>query len=808
MESNNPARTITFLYDDGTENQTLCTADLAWVFGIAARVSSVSSDPFDLNFSSLFLGIMEGRDRWSAWFRLNAAGETFLGNLLADKRDLGYERFRSLIEMPELEAEQEGRYRTTVSVRQLINSAIGVRDREPAEGDRPLDVVHILVASSMIPRDSLHGEELAHWGLDSERFAATLQAELASATDAAANSAVPESAGTPLKGLSPHITTDRWTIDDALGYRFYAEAIARFITDLRTIPPLTISIQAPWGGGKTSLMRMIQQRLDPLAPDICPDDQGASKTGAERPVEPMTLRSAMRELKVSSAGDSSLPKVVGSSPSERQRFTVWFNAWKYESTNQVWAGLADSIIRQYAQRLTPESRERFWLTLNARRIDPDRIRKIIYGKLFDSLLQRLPLLVAFIAAASLAALKLLPEGGLFSVAGSVVAVLSTFLAYGKREADDEPVAVTLKDFLDVPDYSSDAGYIHGVADDVQRIFAATGADRDNPIVVFIDDLDRCSPGKIAQVTEAINLFLAGEFPHAVFVLGMDSEMVAAALQAAHRELIENLPPEAGTPVGWRFMDKFVQLPFHIPPAEKGEMSSYAATFFRTDGDHLPVEVSRTINESVGRIGTREEVLQQVVQLRSDHNLDERQASIVSRQLEDRFLLERLRANIATFSDDNPAIVTLVDLAADNFRGNPRELKRFINLFRFQYNLWCVRKAQDLPAPSLEQLSRWTILSIRWPEVVRWLRRSGRHEWRDKGGKKGATPTFYTRLAQLEAISVKDDIATWHKLASDKLLLDPEKVSWLNDDDLLLFFHAEQQLPAGERLSAGAGQGLW
>ena len=68
-----------------------------------------------------------------------------------------------------------------------------------------------------------------------------------------------------LEGPSTHITTDSWTLDDALGYRAYAHAIARFITHEQTGKPLCISIHAPWGGGKTSLMRMIQDKLDPMA---------------------------------------------------------------------------------------------------------------------------------------------------------------------------------------------------------------------------------------------------------------------------------------------------------------------------------------------------------------------------------------------------------------------------------------------------------------------------------------------------------------------------------------------------------------
>ena len=63
----------------------------------------------------------------------------------------------------------------------------------------------------------------------------------------------------------PRIARDYWTTEDKLGYAPYADAVAAFIRHRATLPPLTIGIKAPWGAGKTSLMRMVQNRLDPPA---------------------------------------------------------------------------------------------------------------------------------------------------------------------------------------------------------------------------------------------------------------------------------------------------------------------------------------------------------------------------------------------------------------------------------------------------------------------------------------------------------------------------------------------------------------
>jgi hypothetical protein len=55
-------------------------------------------------------------------------------------------------------------------------------------------------------------------------------------------------------------------------------------------------------------------------------------------------------------------------------------------------------------------------------------------------------------------------------------------------------------------------------------------------------------------------------------------MVAASLEVAHEKVIEKLPTyPTHTPIGWRFMDKFIQLPVIIPPVTN--METYIQSLF-------------------------------------------------------------------------------------------------------------------------------------------------------------------------------------------------------------------------------------
>ncbi len=133
--------------------------------------------------------------------------------------------------------------------------------------------------------------------------------------------------------------------------------------------------------------------------------------------------------------------------------------------------------------------------------------------------------------------------------------------YKKIAIEEELAEVSLGKFVKVPDYSEKLGFIHYVVKDLELVFETIPKDYQK-LVIFKDDLDRCSPTKVAQVIEGVNLFLAREFPGCIFIIGMDAEMVAAALEVAHKDVISNLPTYSmDIPIGWRFMDKFVQLVF-------------------------------------------------------------------------------------------------------------------------------------------------------------------------------------------------------------------------------------------------------
>ena len=56
--------------------------------------------------------------------------------------------------------------------------------------------------------------------------------------------------------------TDNETSLDLLGFRVHSDLIRSVVTD-QSLLPVTLGVFADWGGGKTSLMKMLQESLEP-----------------------------------------------------------------------------------------------------------------------------------------------------------------------------------------------------------------------------------------------------------------------------------------------------------------------------------------------------------------------------------------------------------------------------------------------------------------------------------------------------------------------------------------------------------------
>jgi len=188
---------------------------------------------------------------------------------------------------------------------------------------------------------------------------------------------------------------------------------------------------------------------------------------------------------------------------EQKIFPIWFNAWQYEHEENL-ASL--SLLKTVAYELANHQK---------------------FGGMSKTILN-----------------------GLTITGKDLIQDISLKMLSNKENIDDE--LENMMDFLN--GLARDSIYFEGlkkIKSQMQQIRESEG--KDYRIVVFIDDLDRCSPEKALQVLESIKLFL--DIEGFVFVIGLSHKSVTNLISHAYK--ITGVKGED-------YLKKIIQIPIKIP----------------------------------------------------------------------------------------------------------------------------------------------------------------------------------------------------------------------------------------------------
>ncbi|MDQ7810377.1 P-loop NTPase fold protein [Amycolatopsis sp. A133] len=128
------------------------------------------------------------------------------------------------------------------------------------------------------------------------------------------------------------------------------------------------------------------------------------------------------------------------------------------------------------------------------------------------------------------------------------------------------------------DYHANLGLISTIRKDFEKLVALmTTGDDDGTrpldrIVLYIDDLDRCSPRQVVDVLQAVHLLLA--FDLFVVVVGVDPRWLLRSLSTHYDRLIEADPLVRAD--GWHvtpedYLEKILNIPLVLPPMPAGSL---------------------------------------------------------------------------------------------------------------------------------------------------------------------------------------------------------------------------------------------
>jgi hypothetical protein len=528
--------------------------------------------------------------------------------------------------------------------------------------------------------------------------------------------------------LENRLLSDEYNIDgeDVLGYDLHAYNLFHIMKDKQTNPPLNIGILAPWGRGKTSLMHKIEnlfikERIEALT---------GRKTAAKK--------TTIWDLKNWLHGKELFPA------NKIPHATVWFNPWNYQSSDMIWAGMANAIVEQVVEQLSNKiDRETFWFQLRLARINKEELRKEIQTRLTLYFLQFF--LWGFTILFTGLLLYLKKEFALnFLGIASIVSMLSSAASRLKPEKN---ISEVFDKYSKPPQYLNKLGTYHEVQEDLKKVFDLL-IDAEQPLVIFVDDLDRCSPLRVVEVIEAINVFISGEYRRMTyFVLGMDAEIVAASLDVAYDKMkgkIINRETEQGS-LGWYFLDKFVQLPFFIPVLNEGKKVDYLRSLLKRN------EVKEEQTESQLSDTEASEIAKQI--LTPDVG-GEALNTVRNLSLEDERRVDKeiLRQQIESTQDDEEILKEVAKYSI-YINSDPRSLKRFANLLRFYNSYQVLRLKKGQKYAPINYLGKYIALMLKFPQLIRWI------QW-DTENKNGLSSS-----ANIKAQLIDDAVAQLNSLSS-------------------------------------------
>jgi hypothetical protein len=242
--------------------------------------------------------------------------------------------------------------------------------------------------------------------------------------------------------------------EDDFEFSPFVEILGDIINDTKILP-FTVGIFGEWGSGKTSLLKLLQKWLEKMG-----------------------------------------------------FITVWFNPWKYDNKEELWAALIRSILLEiHAQTPDKELKEAVWALL------------------------RSASWITFKKGISFATKGLVSERNIEKMKNAVV---------NQSKIEHE--------FLNK--------FENKFSDAVKAYVGDTGK-----LIIFIDDLDRCIPENAITVLESLKLYLDNSL--CVFVLGMDRTIVEVGIRHRYGKEI-NIS-------GREYLEKIVQLPFFLPPVQFGKL---------------------------------------------------------------------------------------------------------------------------------------------------------------------------------------------------------------------------------------------
>lgn len=319
------------------------------------------------------------------------------------------------------------------------------------------------------------------------------------------------------------------------------------------------------------------------------------------------------------SGKSSLMKMVEqhlTSMDGKSILCIRFNGWLFEGYEDAKTALCGTILKSIHKKEGISSQvkgkvKKLWNKVDVQKILGKGIR---YG------------------------LDYFMTGGVLSLTDFTISQITNALKKNVENVTDEEIANALRSLKTDSNIRKDIKNFH---DEFEKILKETNIKH---LVIFIDELDRCSPETILDIIEAMRLFLFAKGTS--FVIGADQRLIEYAIKTKYKEVIGN-----NLDIGREYMEKVIQYPVNIPALDENEVEQYISCLL----------LEKDLNKE-----EFDDILQTIKGLKPLERFDYE-------------YLNQKKADLAEKCRDSLYLSGQISsVLAKQINGNPRQCKRFLN----------------------------------------------------------------------------------------------------------------------------------
>lgn len=454
--------------------------------------------------------------------------------------------------------------------------------------------------------------------------------------------------------VDAQLVSDEPAIVDRLDREPFGRAFATLLRRQRDKSfgsgPILVHLFGPWGAGKSSLFNWIRRELET---DRRAEDEGR--------------------------------------PSSGPWLCVTFNAWRHQRTAPPWWWLIDAVYHgaRRSKVVDRRTRRRIWWWR--------------WGYVVGAVLAAAAVLaaVAVVGAAVLDSATRLQGllDQLIKVTGAVGAVLVGLRTARSALLLGSPRSATIL-------MRSGGDPLRKVQDRYLDLVEGLGM----PLLVFIDDLDRCQPSYVVELLEGINTILinrerrpddAPATSRAVtYLVAADREWLCESFEHEY-DTFGAVMGRPGKPLGYLFLEKTFAVSAPIPTTRPATRKRYWRTVLGTEqrptaqGEGAEVDLATA---------TPEEAVAAAAAVATDDTL-------AGRSVREQAALRVAEGAIEGGFDH------LLEPYLALMEPNPRALKRLRNAYAVSLIGRVVTGTASADPAAEDGLIRWCIISLRWPRLA-------------------------------------------------------------------------------------------